>query len=103
MSVSSYRSAHFSRAVLFCQPHQQLFTHSRRASRKAESSNTLRFQTRVWGRGAGCGVMLNPSYPVSLRDEGVGGWVGEMLNPPYPVSFRDERRGVGGGGGGEGC
>ena len=25
---SSYRRVHFSRAVLFCQPHQQLFTHS---------------------------------------------------------------------------
>ena len=28
--VSSYRLVHFSRAVLFCQPHQQLFTHSLR-------------------------------------------------------------------------
>ena len=26
--VSSYRSVHFSRPVLFCEPHQQLFTHS---------------------------------------------------------------------------
>ena len=26
--VSSYRRVQFSRAVLFCQPHQQLFTHS---------------------------------------------------------------------------
>ena len=26
--VSSYRWVHFSRAVLFCQPHRQLFTHS---------------------------------------------------------------------------
>ena len=26
--VSSYRWVHLSRAVLFCQPHQQLFTHS---------------------------------------------------------------------------
>ena len=25
--VSSYRWVHFSRSVLFCQPHQQLFTH----------------------------------------------------------------------------
>ena len=31
--VSSYRWVHFSGAVLFCQPHQQLVTHSKQISR----------------------------------------------------------------------
>ena len=39
--------------------------------------------------------MLNPSYPISLRDKGEGGGGGGMLNPSYPVSLRDKGEGGG--------
>ena len=44
--VSSYRWVHFLRSVLFCQPQQQLFTHSSECSRKSEPL-TFSYRTAV--------------------------------------------------------